>query len=250
MTSMDESIGSSGRELHELIASGQLALIPAGFRCHTKLLLSEKFHVSQESLPFDSGFFPPAAVASLLRSDRVDLAQFGSEKGHAVCMKFEHFMHEEFGNGIKFQTSSYEEIDELARDRNAPNINQFLDSTFGYYTCDLRNCFVLAHFNWHKFSDIKNSGGSYDVLRNITHASSILTKRVNRMHETCFRAKWVVFAIYDIKKYKYMMIDDAIFDLNDFDVILSAATEVYGNKCQVVALSQINSPQDILDIIS
>lgn len=246
---MDELISAGSKELHELMESGQLALIPAGFRCHTKLALSEKLNVSQESLPFDSGFFPPAAVASLLKSDKVDLAGFGCDKGHTVCIKYENSMHEDFGNGIRFITSSYEEIDRMCVDKESPNINQFLDRTFGYYTLCMNNKFVLAHFNWHKFAAVERSGGSYDILDNINHASSILTKRLNRLHQRCHDAKSVIFVIYDFREYKYMMIDDEIFDLNDFDIILHTAKRIYGNKCQVVALSDLKSPQDVLDII-
>lgn len=68
--------------LQKLLADGELAIVSAGFRCFTKIELSKQLGIDQESLTFDSGFFPPAALARMLESDVIDLS-----KGHTACIK-------------------------------------------------------------------------------------------------------------------------------------------------------------------
>lgn len=48
---------SAKAELKRMLDSGELAIVPVGFRCHTKNKLFEALDFSQKSLPFDNGFF-------------------------------------------------------------------------------------------------------------------------------------------------------------------------------------------------
>ena len=43
-------------KLDEMLDSGELVIIPAGFRCYTKETLKDVIGLDQESFPFDVGF--------------------------------------------------------------------------------------------------------------------------------------------------------------------------------------------------
>ena len=59
--------------LQALVKNGEVAIIPIGFRCQTKLSIATELNISQATLPFDNGFFPPASVASIIRNPIVNL---------------------------------------------------------------------------------------------------------------------------------------------------------------------------------
>ena len=230
-------------QLGELVASGDVAIISAGFRCFTKIEITKQLGIAQESLAFDSGFFPPAAVARMLSSDAI-----GFQHGHVPCMKFENFEDRELGKGLRFTTSTYEEIDRLAVSPTMPNLNQMLDSTFGYYTLDIEHQYVLAHYNWHKFAAGKN-GRVWDVDENVRTTGLLLTKRLNRLKEKAERARVVLLVVGETQQYKFMMIDDAVHMLNDYAVVAEAAARLFGEKCRVVTLRDIATPQAALDLL-
>ena len=54
-------------EINKIHKTGELAIIPVGFRCHTKMLLKRDIKY-RNLLPFDNGFFPPESVVSILRN--------------------------------------------------------------------------------------------------------------------------------------------------------------------------------------
>ncbi|EAI5093144.1 hypothetical protein FZ734_04940 [Campylobacter jejuni] len=138
-----------------LYENNKIAILPLGFRCFTKQMIFNNINIKQLSLPFDSGFFSPFfSVASVFENPVIKL-----DGGHSVCLKYEYYKDENIGLGIKFQISSYEEINELALSRKDPTINILLDSTFGYYTLSLKHKFILAHYNWHRFADQRLSKG-------------------------------------------------------------------------------------------
>ena len=99
--------------------------------------------------------------------------------------------------------------------RDIKNINKYLDSTFGYYTLDLDNEFVLAHYNWHIFADKDKLKGIYDPILNIKNINNILNRRIERMLNKCNTAKYILLIFGEAQEYKYMMIDDCHFDLED-----------------------------------
>tara|TARA_B100000886_G_C20405598_1_gene484603 strand:+ start:861 stop:1331 length:471 start_codon:yes stop_codon:yes gene_type:complete len=98
------------RELGLLNKKGEVAIVPIGFRCFTKRLVQNRLEISQPSLPFDNGFFPPHSVESILKNPRVSI-NFSDKSSFQICKKYEKYNHPKYGNCIKFNLSSKEEID-------------------------------------------------------------------------------------------------------------------------------------------
>ncbi|EAI9961182.1 hypothetical protein C5441_07765 [Campylobacter coli] len=147
-----------------------------------------------------------------------------------MCLKYEYYKDENIGLGIKFQTSSYEEINKLALSRKDPTINILLDSTFGYYTLDLKHKFVLAHYNWHKFADRKLSKGIVDSKANIKNIEDTLNRRIERMHDLINKSEYILGIYFNNQNYKYMMIDDIIYSLEDFDSLINLLNKLFPSK--------------------
>ena len=238
------------KKVKTLFESGELVIIPAGFRCNTKMNILKNLGLKQASLPFDSGFFSPFSVASILKNKKVQL-NYSQENNstHNVCIKFENYKDVNLGKGIKFNKSTYDEINRLAKDKNQDNINCYLDSTFGFYTLDNKNKFVLAHYNWHQFANEEVSKGIYDTSINISNINNILNKRIERMFFLCNKAKYVIFAFGEFQNYKYMAIDDDVYDLHDFNYLSETAIGIFGEKCLVTNLSEINTAKKLLEKI-
>jgi hypothetical protein len=236
-------------KLQEMVRDGEVVIVPAGFRCFTKMELFKTLRIGQPSLPFDNGFFPPETVGALLEKGTVDLAWPSFNEGHAVCKKYENYSDKVLGKGIKFVRSSYAEIDALANDRSLPNINQYLDATFGYYTLDANYRFVLAHYNWHKFASIEQSGGMYDPQLAVRALSDLLTKRMERLYYQCTKAQSVIFVVGETQGYDFMMIDEEHFDLRNSEIISYVANKKFDKKCHVVSLADVASPGSVFDII-
>ena len=237
-------------KVKNLLQSGKLALIPAGFRCHTKQHLAESLGVEQASLPFDSGFFSPHSVASILRNKEIRLSYSqGDDKTHSVCIKSEHFLDERLGRGIEFRRSSYEELSSLVASRQQEDISKYLDSTFGYYTLDERNMFVLAHYNWHKFSAKENNNGIIDPKINVPNINGLLNRRLKRMFDLCEVAEYVVFVVGEFQEYEFITIDEETFNLSDLGSLNDAAREVIGGKCVVAKYSEIDTAIKLLKTI-
>ncbi|PKF62533.1 hypothetical protein CW745_03655 [Psychromonas sp. psych-6C06] len=238
-----DSIDSEQRiKVKGMLSSGELVVIPAGFRCFTKGLLEDELRIKQASLPFDSGFFSPDAIANILENKNIAL-KYPNEKlnNHQVCMKYENHLHDKHGKGIKFISSSYEEIDKLVSSSNIDTINNYLDSTFGYYTLDVKNRYVLAHYNWHKLATKNKSKGIYDKNLNVKNISDTLNKRLKRMFELCDKAKRIIFVISNTQNYQYMMIDDEFTDLNDIERLTSVTKKLFGSKCIVTNFDEISN---------
>ena len=73
--------------LSEMIAAGEVAIIPIGFRCFTSQKIKNDFNISYPSLPFDNGFFPISSIVSILKNPVVNL-DYPDEncKTHTVCI--------------------------------------------------------------------------------------------------------------------------------------------------------------------
>lgn len=240
----------SYQKLKEIFDSGELVIIPAGFRCQTKMSIDSQLGLKQASLPFDSGFFSPYSVDLVLKNKKIELSYpEENNKTHNVCIKLENYNDSSLGKGIKFERATYDEINQLAKDKNQKDINCYLDSTFGFYTLDNKNKFVLAHYNWHHFSDGVKSKGIYDRSINISNINDILNKRITRMFELCHKAKYVIFAFGEFQDYKYMAIDNDIYPLNDFNLLSKTALDIFGNKCLVTNFSDINTANKLLEKI-
>lgn len=238
------------RAMKELVSCGKLAVIPAGFRCYTKTKITGKLGIRQASLPFDSGFFPPDAVANLLEGNTVNLQY--PDPGHVthqVCQKWENFKSEELGLGLRFKTSTYEEIDEAVKTKDQKGINRYLDATFGYYTYDKKNEYILAHFNWHKFSDESYNKGTVDPKENIQKINEMLNMRIQRMFDLCANAERILFVTAETQGYNYMMIDDKVHHLNDFSRLKKTVEAVFDGKASLVSLSEIEEPDKLRAIL-
>lgn len=233
----------AAKELNSMVESGRLAIVSAGFRCFTKIQLSKQLGVEQESLAFDSGFFPPAAVACMLENDAINLNDC-----HTACIKTEKFQHAELGLGIRFEPSTYAVIDALAESPNMPGINSYLDSTYGYYTLDKTYGYVLAHYNWHRFGTGKG-GRVHNVTANIAAIGELLTKRLNRIKQKCRDATTVLMVVGETQGYRFMMIGDQAFPLNDVTPISDAAKRLFGNKCRIVSLEDLATPEMALELV-
>lgn len=239
---------NSRKTFLERADSGELAIIPVGFRCWTKQLIGERTGLWQESFVFDSGFFPPAAIASILKNPEISLIHKDSGSQNP-CIKYENFHDENLGTIIRFKRSSYDEIETLAKSPDQPGINKYLDNTFGYYTLDERHKFVLAHFNWHRFSDVKHSNGIHDPSINLKNAENVLNRRIKRVLHKCEHAKHIFFIHHERQGYGFMKIDDQIFDLNDFDELMFVARRLYGRKVVLIDANSIATGEDLLDLI-
>lgn len=237
------------KELAQLVESGELAIIPVGFRCETKIQLSKKLGIDQPSLPFDSGFFPPASVVSIFKNPKIDLSFESNNVNHAVCIKHEGFNNPTYGSGIKFKTSTYDGINKRVILRGDKPKNNFLDSTGGYYTFDMTHNFVLAHYNWHEAADPAKSGGIVDPRVNLKNINNILNGRIDRMFEMCSAAKQILFVQGEFQEFNHMMVDDDAYDLNEMSVIQETVTELFGAKSLVVRFSEIDSAEKALELL-
>ena len=74
------------KDLSLMNKRGDVAIIPIGFRCYTKELISQRLGISQPSMPFDNGFFPPSSVESILRNPKVKL-DFNINSTFQICKK-------------------------------------------------------------------------------------------------------------------------------------------------------------------
>jgi hypothetical protein len=233
-------------KLLSLLQSGEVAIIPIGFRCHTKMVIKDRLGFSQASLPFDSGFFSPHSVASIFSSPKVAL-NYSDDASHTVCKKYDNYIEKGKGKGIKFEVSSYQEINDAVSSRSTPNINQYLDSSFGYYTLDRKHSFILAHFNWHFLADDVISKGLKGPENNFPLINKILNARIERMLEMCERAKYIFF-VHQNTNGDYLKIGDEFFDLNDFSELKSCLDSKYEFKYTILNAEDV-SAKDMLDKI-
>jgi hypothetical protein len=235
-------------KLNYLMYIGQVAIIPVGFRCFTKTELYPRLGISQATLPFDNGFFPPQAVSKILEKQHVDL-KFSGHSSHAVCIKHEFYHDCQLGLGIKFETSTYNEINELAKSEDQKDLNKYLDSSRAYYTLDLKNNYVLAHYNWHKFSDTKHSNGNTDPEYNLARLNELINKRIKRLLDMCSKAEIILFVYDETQGYNFMAIDDICFGLADLEPIKTRAKAMFGTKALVIQSKYIKSPHHMVKII-
>ncbi|MFC5050246.1 hypothetical protein ACFPK9_06450 [Rubritalea spongiae] len=237
-------------KLQQLVNSGEVAIIPVGFRCYTKQNILKKFGIKQASLPFDSGFFPPSSIASIVKSPLINL-DYLDHKSHAVCMKHENHSHPVHGMGIKFTSSNYHFINDKVKHINQNDINIYLDSTFRYYTLDKQHNYILAHYNWHSYAATKNKNRTCSQPKhNIQSINHTLNKRIDRMFKSCNNANHVFFIYDNPQSYKYMKIDDTHLDLEDTSVIKFAIRTKFGSKADILNLNEISDSKFLLNKIA
>lgn len=231
----------------DLVQSGTLAIVPAGFRCGTQDNLNKALGLNQASLPFDSGFFPPSSIARVLETRQVALS--GDQTTHQVCTKHEGARH---GNryGIEFRSSSYEKIQAQVLTRDQPDINNLLDSTFGYYTLDKVNGFVLAHYNWHHFANEAYSKGVHEPALNLSKINLMMNSRIKRMFNMCDRAQKILFVLGEFQSFDFMAIDDEVHDLTDIKTIRNVVAQNFGARALVARFQEIDTATKLLALIA
>lgn len=230
--------------LNAMVQSGEIAIIPIGFRCFTAQLIKRKLGVTQASLPFNSGFFSPHSIASVFKNPEVNLQYPSEQTSHSVCIKYENQENKNKEKGIDFIRSDYHTINNLVT-TDRENINNYLDSTFGYYTLDETHKFILAHYNWHHFASEKLSNGVTLPSENLKKINKILNKRIDRMLETCENSKKIFFIASETQGYKYIKIDNEVYNLSDFSELKRTLSERYKN-IEILSIDNLNGPGDIL----
>lgn len=240
------------RIIRQLISSGELLIVPIGFRCFTRRRIENMYGpIHEKTLPFDAGFFPPQSVASMLRNMEAFPEVEPMQDRYPVCIKSEKQHDANKGHGIVFKTSSYIDIDTAIKTCRRKDRNKYIDSTLGYYTLDIKNNFVLAHYNWHQLASLSDPKKSSDPLENIKNISRMLSRRLERMINDCRKANWVVFTYAETQGYDFMKIDDQYFDLKDLSVITKAASCMLPQSdIFVKPWEDINSPKKLLDVIA
>jgi len=73
--------------LRKLVQDGTIAIVPVGFRCDTAGKIREVLGVSQASFPFNTGFFSPYSITSVMEDPVIQLSSNDQGKTHRVCMK-------------------------------------------------------------------------------------------------------------------------------------------------------------------
>lgn len=232
-------------ELSWMVENGEIVIVPIGFRCYTRRDLNTilKLSRSRASLPFDTGFFSPESVASVINKPLVSL-EFPDvdNKTHTVCIKRERFTDTDNEYGIKFETSSYKEIDSKV-EQDSSHLNRYLDTALCYYTLDTQHNFVLAHYNSHKISNQES-----DHTINIEKINDILNRRIQRMFEICKAAKYVFFIFGETENYKYIMIDDKKYSLTDLSPIQDAIDTNFKGNTIVTTLENVDSAEKLLQM--
>lgn len=242
-----ESLNAT-QKLQKLVDIGEIAIIPIGFRCFTSGLINKKLGVSQTSMPFNSGFFSPHSIVQVFSNPEFKLEYQDKGTTHRVCMKIENHLDPTHGKGIKFQLSSYDEINSIVTEKNIEGINKFLDSTLGYYTLDLSHKVIFAHYNWHKFANYSHSKGIIDPNKNLQILNDTMNRRITRMLETCDEAKHIFFISGETQGYNYIQIDKSFYFLNDFHELNKILTTKYGTKFSIININNIVGPEDLINL--
>jgi len=167
-----------------------------------------------------------------------------------VCIKTENHHESDEGIGIKFETSTYEEVNALIESSPKSKLNKYLDATYGYYTTDKQHKYVLAHYNWHKLSPDKKSKGVTEPIMNIPLINEMFNRRIQRLFEMCTKAKHIFFIFHNHQNYNYMKIDDQYYSLNDFDEFDKTCNSLFGEKFSRFNTVEITGPDMLLDIVS
>lgn len=238
--------------LWSMHSSGDLVIIPAGFRYYIKQLLSKKLGIEQPSLPFDSGFFSPLSISRVLENREIDL-RFSSlgHPSHDVCYKQENASFNGGAKGISFKRMGYASINAAVSDRNQNDINKYLDNTMGYYTVDNNNKFVLAHYNWHSFADENQTSGITEPSINIPKINELINRRISRMFDLCQQAKIIVFCYAPYRNYTLMKIDDEEYSLTDLSLLKRALGSTFkSKKVALFELEQMDTPDKLFKNLS
>ena len=185
--------------------------IPCGFRCLALYPESWQVQMTQPTLPFDAGFFPPESIIRFLNAEKVEI----NMENTSPCIKTEYYIENNI-LGIKFEESNYKFINNHINENGYDGTpgtpgNRYLDGTAGYYTLCKEYGFVLAHYNWHPISD----KGITDPNENVNIINNIFTRRKHRLLEWIDNAKEINLYFVETQKYMFMRVDENRYGLCD-----------------------------------
>lgn len=166
-----------------------------------------------------------------------------------MCVKIESNIDPKYGIGIKFETKTYEYINENVLSADQKDINHYLDSSFGYYTLDCHFNYVMAHYNWHQLASETKSKGITDPEINLKNMSQTLNRRIKKMINICDEAEYIIFVFYENQQYKYIQIDDKFYFLNDFSELKKVCDKIFKGKYKIIQLAEFESERDLISII-
>lgn len=237
--------------LKQQLNTGELAIVPIGFRCFTKATLEAALSFNQPSLPFDFGFFPPQSLISILKCGDMNFSTTPSgQLRHEICRKLDNYLCAVKGAGIHFETSTYQEVNrQVAEDQPTNKVNQWLDNTMAYYTLNLDHGYVLAHYNWHASAPALTNDDISDHSTRMQGINDMLARRMRRFIKICQNAKFVIFAYGETQGHNYMSIDDTTFDLADISGLHAATQEHFQTPSATVRLSDIPNWGKVFNIV-
>lgn len=236
--------------MFHMISSGELAIIPTGFRCYTKQMLKGKLGITQPSLPFDSGFFTHQSIVRIMDCGEINFAHSDSgPDGYSVCIKQANCLDEFNNKYIKFTPSSYDYIDTKVSQSDVIS-NNYLDSTGGYYTLDINNEFVLAHYNWHASAPLEKSKGIITPEDNIPLIKDLMNNRLRRLEHMCHSARKIIFVTHDHQGYDYVQIGSSNIPIANIELLRDFMNFKFGeDKVYIERLSDIDNHSKLMGVL-
>jgi hypothetical protein len=158
--------------------------------------------IQQPTLPFDNGFFTSEGIDKMIRKKKITL----NLENTRPCIKNENavFQNQE---AITFQMTMYDAINKIIEKDGYDN--QYLDSTYGYYTYLKDYDCVLAHYNWHPI----RGGGVKTPYENIKIVEEKLNRRLERLFEQIELADEINI-YWGCTKHRFLQLDKKVFSLS------------------------------------
>jgi hypothetical protein len=192
------------------VKNEQVAIVPVGFRCHTKASIKRMLGLAQAGLPFDTGFFSPHSIISMIMNPVIALdAQ--DVKTYSLCIKDDPYKDESDVKAIRFTRECKQNIDLNVEHclKTNQSLHRYIDSTMAYYTIDETHYHVLAHYNWHSLS-VRPS----NMKDNLYSINQTLNRRLARLFHLIQSANTILL-VWAQHGYSYMQLDGSRYDLSD-----------------------------------
>jgi len=181
--------------------------IPCGFRCHTKMVMRERFGIQQTSLPFDSGFFSASSIIKFMERDKFEINLNNTNP----CIKTENYI-KDGEKGVKFKEVNYDLINKFIKKNGYDN--SYLDSTKGYYTLCKEFGWIFAHYNWHPASKKQITNPE----ENIPIINETLSRRKARLLELINESSEINLYFFNEiqnKTQDFLIINNEYYNLKD-----------------------------------
>ena len=232
-------MGSNFKYIDEHL--GTCCFIPVGFRCSTKVTLA-KNNLVTKSLPFDSGFFPPCSITSVLREGELKLSLNEKLEPNNFSLATLNY-----SGGINFTARVEEEIEKMSNESDTfykLGHEQLMDSpTHGYFATHLEHKFTLAHYLWTKHS--KNYKTHYTNL--ITDINKMFQRRLDYMYEICNR-NFPIF-IFSRESRQDYFVNNEKFKLDSFVELKEELNKQFGDNLLLI-FSQYTDENNVVFFIT